>query len=105
MSKHRPEDIEAAAQWLYRRYCPQPKPVWNLIGGSERGSWYGDAMGVLDAMGERQEEAGERPSMKEPPRPMDPQTASANADAGESRHRAGKVGPPARSPEPDRTAP
>ncbi|KKL73706.1 hypothetical protein LCGC14_2072210 [marine sediment metagenome] len=34
-------------------------------------------------MGERQEEAGERPSMREPPRPMDPQTASSNADAGE----------------------
>ena len=57
-----------------------------------------------ELMGERQEEAGERPSMKEPPRPMDPQTASAIAAARcEFKHRAGEVGPPVRSP--DRTAP
>ncbi len=54
---------------------------------------------VESMLDERREEAGVAGSVHEkPPRPTDPQTASTNADAGGSKRRAGKVGPPVRSP-------
>lgn len=98
-----PDHLITVARWLYRRYRPQPKSEWNLLGGNEQGRWLGDAAGILDALAreaERQEEAGERPIHER----VAPTDGLANGGCQPPQPavqtRQEKIGPPGRSPSP-----